>query len=150
MLLIVPVTLARANEYIRLHHRHNGVVAGCLFACGVELETVLVGVGVVGWPVARLLNDGRAAEIRRVCTDGTPNACSMLYGALRRAGRALGYGPIYTYTLPGEGGASLRGAGFVLDAAAAGAPSRKWNNRFGRNAKPIDDDLFGGKWRWIA
>jgi hypothetical protein len=149
-LQIVPVTLAQANDFVRRLHRHNGPVPGYLFATGVESAGTLVGVAIVGRPVARMLDDGRAAEIRRVCTDGTHNACSMLYGACRRAARALGYTPIFTYTLPEEGGASLRAAGFILDKATAGDSAAGWHNRAGRSVEPIGDDLFGGKWRWIA
>src|SRR5262245_60588112 len=107
-LRIVPVTLEMANDFVRKRHRHNKPVVGYKFAVGVEAKTrvldgpewVLCGVAIVGRPVARLLDDGKAAEITRLCTDGTRNACSMLYGAARRAARALGHDPIYTYTLP--------------------------------------------------
>lgn len=145
----MPVTLREANEFVRRLHRHSRPVAGHRFAIGVE-TTKLVGVAIVGRPVSRELDDGFAAEITRVCTDGTRNACSMLYGACRRAARELGYRPVYTYTLPEEGGASLRAAGFRLDKDDAGKPARGWNNRFGRDAQPIGDDLVGGKWRWIG
>jgi outer membrane protein assembly factor BamA len=37
----------------------------------------------------------------------------MIYGALCRAGKALGYSEAWTYTLPDEPGSSLRGAGFI-------------------------------------
>lgn len=157
-LRIVPVTLEAANDFVRRLHRHNKPLPGYLFATGVEAQTrllggpewVMVGVAIVGRPAAPRLDTGRAAEIRRVCTDGTRNACSMLYGACRRAARALGYEPIYTYTLPEEGGASLRAAGFILDKTDAGGPARNWHNREGRSVDPVGDDLFGGKWRWIA
>lgn len=51
--------------------------------------------------------------ITRVATDGARNACSMLYGAMCRAGKALGYREAWTYTLPEEPGTSLRAAGFI-------------------------------------
>jgi len=72
----------------------------------------------------------------------------MLYAAARRAARALGYNPVYTYTLAEESGASLRGAGFIVDKADAGGPSRLWHNRPGRSVAPAGNDLFGGKIRW--
>jgi hypothetical protein len=150
-LCIVPVTLAQAQEFVRrIHRTHKRSPPGWLFGVGVESEGTLVGVAIVGFPAARALNTGRAAEIRRVATDGTHNACSMLYGACRRAARSLGYSVIYTYTLPEEGGASLRAAGFTLDKDDAGGPAYKWHNREGRSAEPAGDDLVGGKWRWIA
>ena len=150
-LSIVPVTLASANDFVRRLHRHNKPVAGHRFSVGVADQAgTLRGVAIVGRPVAPKLDDGRAAEITRLCTDGTRNACSMLYGAARRAAKALGYSPIYTYTLPDEGGASLRAAGFQLDKADAGGSAAMWHNREGRTVEPVGDDLIGGKWRWKA
>ena len=154
-LRIAPVTLAVANDFVRRMHRHNKPVVGHRFSVGCEAETVpgiwrLAGVAIVGRPVAPRLDDGKAAEITRLCTDGTRNVCSMLYGAARKAAKALGHAPIYTYTLPDEGGASLRAAGFHLDKTDAGGPAAQWHNRPGRTAEPIGDDLFGGKWRWVA
>jgi hypothetical protein len=150
-LRIVPVDLQTANDFVRRLHRHSRPVVGHKFAVGVEdADGVLHGVAILGRPVARLLDDGKAAEITRLCTDGTRNACSMLYGAARRAARAMGHAPIYTYTLPDEGGASLRAAGFRIDREYAGAPAAQWHSRPGRTAVPVGDDLFGGKWRWIG
>ena len=54
------------------------------------------------------------AEVSRLCTDGTRNACSFLYGACARAAFALGYKRIGTYILASEPGASLYGAGWRL------------------------------------
>ncbi|MFY9479146.1 MAG: XF1762 family protein [Aquabacterium sp.] len=155
-LRIAPVTLDQANAFVARLHRHNKPVTGYRFAVGCEAQTrlldgpewVLCGVAIVGRPVSPKLDDGRAAEITRLCTDGTANACSMLYAAARRAARAMGLGPVYTYTLPTEGGASLRAAGFHLDKTDAGGPARLWQNRPGRTVAPVGDDLFGGKWRW--
>jgi hypothetical protein len=155
VLRICPVTLKQANDFVRRLHRHNKPVAGYRFAIGCEAEVrtlerqwSLCGVVIVGRPVSPKLDDGRAAEITRLCTDGTPNACSMLYAAARRAARAMGLGPVYTYTLPDEGGASLRAAGFHLDKTDAGGPARLWRNRPGRTVESVGNDLFGGKWRW--
>jgi len=156
-LRVVPCNLRTANEFVRLRHRHSRPVVGHKFAVGVEACTAdsgeaweLVGVAIVGRPVAPRLDDGTAAEVTRLCTDGTRNACSMLYGAARRAARALGYHPIYTYTLPEEGGASLRAAGFRLDKNDAGGSAAMWHSRAGRTAQPVGDDIVGGKWRWVG
>lgn len=149
-LRIRPVTHAAAHEFVRLFHRHHKRTTGLIICVGVEDGERLCGVALAGRPVAPALQDGRTLEINRVCTDGTRNACSMLYGAIRRAGRALGYDRIITYTLPEEGGSSLRAAGFRLDKADAGGRSKDWHNRPGRTAEPIGDDLVGGKWRWAA
>ena len=114
-----------------------------------EDDDAVRGVAIVGRPVARMLDDGATVEILRVCTDGARNACSMLYGAARRTARSLGYTRIVTYTLPEEGGASLRAAGFRCE-GAAGDTSRGWHNRPGRTVGPVGDDLVGGKLRWVA
>ena len=150
-LRIVPTDLKTANEFVRRLHRHSRPVVGYKFAVGVEDETgTLRGVAIVGRPVAPRLDDGTAAEITRLCTDGARNACSMLYGAARKAARALGHDPVFTYTLPEEGGASLRAAGFRLDKEDAGGSAAMWHNRAGRNAQPVGNDLLGGKWRWVG
>lgn len=151
-LRIVPVTRDIANEFVRRLHRHHKPTLGAVFYVGVASDAHLHGVAVVGRPVARMLDDGLTLEINRTCTDGTPNACSMLLGACRRIGRALGYTRIITYTLPSEGGSSLKAAGFRFD-GEAGDTSKRWNARqdaCSRDAPALDGDLFGGKWRWAA
>lgn len=165
-LRLIPVTLEAANDFVRQHHRHHKPVTGQKFSAGVaEIAytgiiggedlawsewPILRGVAIASRPVAPKLDDGVTLEITRCCTDGAPNACSMLYGAIRRAARALGYTRILTYTLPEEGGASLRAAGFRLDKEDAGGPAHLWHSRPGRTAAPVGDDLLGGKWRWVA
>ncbi|HEY1689194.1 MAG TPA: XF1762 family protein [Solirubrobacteraceae bacterium] len=70
----MPVSLKTANAYIAEQHRHDWLVAGCMSVVGVREGERLCGVA-VGRPVARLLDGGYTAEVRRVCTDGTYNAC---------------------------------------------------------------------------
>lgn len=143
-LQLVPVTLKAANRFIAEHHRHLKPARGCVCAVGVERAGALVGVLLVGRPVAHRLQDGRTAEVTRCATDGSPNACSMLYGAARRAVRALGYSRLVTYTLPDEGGASLRAAGFTLTAHTRGGV---WS-RAGRPR--ADEHPTEPKARWSA
>lgn len=122
-----PITLRAANSEVGRLHRHHPPVRGCLFCLSVVDDTDAVrGVAIVGRPVSRMLQDGLTAEVTRVATDGAANACSMLYGAAWRAARAIGYHRMVTYTLPEEGGASLRGAGWrlVSERAGGGEPSR--------------------------
>lgn len=115
-LRLVPVTRDEACEFIRRLHRHHGKPQGYRYAVGVATETMLVGVATAGRPVSRGLDDGLTIEVNRCCTNGHPNACSMLYGACWRAARALGYMRAITYTQIGESGASLRAAGWRVDA----------------------------------
>ncbi len=151
MLKIVPVTLDQANAFVfRLHRHKPEQLPGHSFAVGVASQDgILRGVAIVGNPSAPALQDGVLAEIRRCCTDGTRNACSMLYGTARRAARAMGRQPIITYTLATESGASLRAAGFRVDKANAGGPAGNWHNRPGRKVRPTESDLVGGKIRWV-
>lgn len=111
---IIPLTISEANEFVLKWHRHHKPVPGCKFCVGVADGGVVNGVAIVGRPVARLGDDGWTLEVTRLATDGTKNACSALYGACRRAAWALGYRRIVTYTLPDEGGASLRASGWRL------------------------------------
>ncbi len=147
---IVPMYHVEANEYVRMWHRHNRPTLGAIFCIGVADETGRVcGVAIAGRPVARMLDDKMSVEITRLATNGERNACSMLYGACRRIAKEMGYERILTYTLPEEGGASLRAAGFRFDGDAGGA-GKSWTNRFGRVGEVIGSDLVGGKWRWVA
>lgn len=148
-LRVVPVTLDEANDFVfRLHRHKPEKLPGHSFAVGVAKGDSLRGVAIVGNPSAPALQNGILAEIRRCCTDGTRNACSMLYGTARKAARAMGRRPIITYTLATESGASLRAAGFHIDKANAGGPAANWHNRAGRKVLPTESDLVGGKIRW--
>jgi hypothetical protein len=111
-LRIVPVDFADACEFVAAWHRHLRPPRGYKFAIGAAVDDRLVGVAIVGRPVARHLNDGRTLEVSRTATDGTRNANSALYGAAWRAAKALGYTRLVTYTRDDEPGASLRAAGF--------------------------------------
>lgn len=125
---LVPITISGALAYVAQFHRHHKPPPSGKFAIGCALDGKIVGVALAGRPVSRMLDDGWTLEVTRVATDGTRNACSMLYGAVRRTGRAMGYKRFVTYTLPEESGASLRGAGWTLIGEAGGGswscPSR--------------------------
>lgn len=126
-----PIGLRAANAFVVAWHRHHGPSRGHKFSISVvDDQDCVRGVVIAGRPVARELDDGEHLEVLRVCSDGTPNVCSMLYGAVRRAAKSMGYRPedIITYTLADEDGASLRAAGWRYDALTAGGswdrPSR--------------------------
>lgn len=112
-ILLQPVTLAQANEFVALLHRHHKPVVGHKFSIGIA-NGHLRGVVIVGRPVSRHQDDGATLEVTRCCTDGVRNGCSMLYRAAWRVASNLGFQRLITYTLPQEGGASLRAAGFKL------------------------------------
>lgn len=137
-----PISIQDANELVANWHRHNRPTLGGLFAVSAEDAGRLVGVAIVGRPVARAFADGYTCEITRLATDGTPNACSMLYGACRAAAKALGYRRVFTYTLQSESGASLRGAGFIRDAEL------KARETWSCASRPrVQTDLFGNEQR---
>jgi hypothetical protein len=114
-LRLVPMTLAQANEHVAAWHRHNRPVPGAKFSIGAaDDDGILHAVAICGRPVARAFDDGDTIEVCRVASDGTRNACSMLYGACSRAAFALGYRRVITYTQIDESGSSLRGAGWKV------------------------------------
>ena len=116
----VTVRLETANAFVSAHHRHHKPVVGHKFSLGALVGETLVGVAIVGRPVARLRDDGLTLEVTRLCTDGTRNACSFLYGAAARAAFALGYKRIGTYILASESGATLNAAGWRMIGQTAG------------------------------
>jgi hypothetical protein len=108
------IELEEANDFVAVLHRHHKPVAGHKFSLGAVQDDKLVGVSIVGRPVSRMRDDGTTLEVTRLCTDGTKNACSFLYGASARAAFALGYHRIGTYILASERGASLVACGWRL------------------------------------
>ena len=144
-MILVPITLREARDYVEQFHRHHKAPQGGVFAIGAaepEKGLGICGVIIVGRPVARGAQDGWTAEVTRCATDGTRNACSKLYAAAWRACRAMGYTKLITYTLPHEGGASLRGAGFRVVAQTRGG---SWNCK----TRPrVDSHPLQGKPRW--
>ncbi len=122
---LIPLSMKQANEFVLSHHRHHGKVRGCKFCIGaVDDDGTLRGVAIVGRPVSRYLDDGKTAEITRLCTDGYRNACSSLYGACARIARQMGYAALLTYILETEDGASLRASGWTDKGVCGGG---NWN-----------------------
>lgn len=120
MLQLQPVTFREACAFIETYHRHHKPPQGFRFCIAANDGAQVVGVVVVGRPVARHLDDTWTAEVTRLCTDGTPHAASMLYAAAWRAARAMGYRRLITYILKDETGTSLRAAGWRLIGQAGG------------------------------
>lgn len=126
-LTLVPLPFAEAKTFIEVWHRHLKAPPGHKFSLGaLDDDGVLVAVAVVGRPVARGLDDSRTLEVTRLASDGTHNACSMLYGASARAARALAYRRLVTYTRADETGTSLRAAGW--QPVAALPPREDWHS----------------------
>ena len=123
-LTAAPIDFAEAAEFVRLHHRHHTPPVGHKFSIAALADGELVGVVIVGRPVARRRDDGLTLEVTRLCTTGHPNACSFLYGAAARATFALGYKRIGTYILKREPGTTLAAAGWKL---IGETPGRSWS-----------------------
>lgn len=121
---LTTVDLDEANAFVAAHHRHHKPVVGHKFSLGAVLDGKIVGVAIVGRPVSRHRDDGATLELTRLCSDGTRNACSFLYGAAARASFALGYKRIGTYILKSEPGTSLSAAGWRL---VGETPGRSWS-----------------------
>jgi hypothetical protein len=124
-----PISFIAAKDFIARYHRHHRPPQGMKFCIGLEDESGLIGIAVVGRPVSRFLDDGYTAEVTRLCVlDGHKNACSMLYSACWRSASAMGFTKIITYILSSETGISLKAAGWSCEGEAGGGswsvPSR--------------------------
>ena len=142
MLRIKPTTFRAACAFVAEHHRHNKPPRGHKFSVSIWQDDTQVGVAMAGRPIARAFDDGLTLEVNRTCTDGTSNANSMLYGAVSRAAKAMGYRRLITYTQAGESGSSLKAAGFlkVKDLAPRGS----WAECSGK-LKSFRDPVGNGK-----
>jgi len=141
-MVITPITLKAAREYVTRVHRHHQAPQGGLFAIAASEGEYVKAVVIVGRPVARHLDDGFTAEVTRLASDGSPNACSMLYAAAWRAARAMGYRKLVTYTLQREPGSSLRAVGFRIVGEVS---ARSWHSE----TRPrIDKDEKEPRFRW--
>ena len=139
---IRPITLKQASVFINQYHRHHKATVGCKFSLGLFDDNKMVGCAVCGRPVSRHLDDGFTCEINRLCTDGTRNACSALYGACCRVAKEMGYKKIITYILQSENGASLKASNFTCEGIAGGV---KWTGKRDRG-QDIPHEL---KTRWV-
>ena len=77
-LQVIPISLREANEFVINFHRHSKKTRGHKYSIGASDGENLVGVAIVGRPVARKLDDGFTAEVLRVCVkdDSPKNTCS--------------------------------------------------------------------------
>lgn len=142
---IIPIHLKQAQEFVTKFHRHNIPPVGGKFAIGCVSDNTLCGVAICGRPISRKLDNGTILEIYRCCTDGTRNACSMLYGACIRIARNMGYSVVITYTLASENGASLKASNFINDGLSGG---KEWNGERKRSyyVAPMEKKI---RWKYI-
>ena len=140
---IRPIHLKAANEFVKQYHRHNIPTVGGKFAVSAWENGSISGVAICGRPTARNLDNGFTLEIYRCCTDGSKNACSILYGACCRIAKAMGSKKIITYTLETENGASLKASGFICEGEAGG---RHWTGERKRDYYVAPEQM---KRRWV-
>jgi len=165
--IVAPCTVGAALRHVKAWHRHLPDLQGGLFAVQVlDRSGRCVGVGVAGNPARVWQGTGRIVISRLAAQENLPPigghaspACTMIYGALCRAAKALGYHEAWTYTLPEEPGTSLRAAGFQDMGVSAGGdwncpsrsrkpavrpePKRRWMRRLSDPPPPVPQgDLF--------
>lgn len=145
---VVPVAQAVAKRFVRDHHRHCPPPAGWRYGAAVTNGSQMIGVVMVGRPVARKLDHTKIVEVNRLCirediADGLGwNACSLLYGWSARQAKAKGFEKIVTYTRVDEPGTTLIASGWAKDGVVKG---RSWNcpSRSRQDGKNVVD-----KQRW--
>jgi hypothetical protein len=133
------------NAAVELLHRHHKKVQGHRFSLGVMDGLDLVGACSVGRPVARMCEQYHTAEVTRLVTDGTKNACSILYAAAARACAAMGFRKIQTYILESEPGTSLKASGWTMEAVTTGGD---WNHSKKNKGTRRTDQPQEPKQRW--
>lgn len=137
---VIPLELSEANGLVAKWHRHHRPAQGHRFSLGaITADGELVGAAIIGRPVARLAGSPRdVLEVVRLVTNGTDNACSILYAAAARAGRAMGYRRIQTYVLNSESGTSLRAAGWTDEGEAGGGQWKHTDGKARRTDQPTE------------
>lgn len=140
---VIPLTLKQANELIVRWHRHHKPVVGHRFSLGLLDGDELKGAAIVGRPVSREIPQYEVAEVTRLVTDGTKNACSLLYGACARVAKEMGFRKIQTYILASEPGTSLKASGWKMEAETDGG---NWNHSWRKGRR--EDQPMSPKQRW--
>lgn len=147
-LRVDPLPFAQAREFVRIHHRHCKPPVGWRFGAGCWNGRTLIGVIMVGRPVARMLDAHTIVEVNRLCLDFTQpaplrfNAVSKLLSYAAREARIRGFSRIITYTLGHESGHSLRASGWTPTRRSRGG---SWS----RKRRPRNGDTpESAKQRW--
>jgi len=142
------IDLATAKAFIAEHHAHHKPSLSWRWGHAVYNGHDLVGVAMVGRPVARMIDGTKVVEVTRLCVrrDLSPgltwNACSMLYGAAAREAKRRGFQKIISYVLEEEDGTTLKAVGWIREHRTRGG---SWN-RPGRAR--TDKAPTCRKWRW--
>lgn len=82
---IVPLRMKDAEEFLKSHERHYKSPAEPVCAIGVSDDSGLHGAAVLG------RNEAGEGELSHIYVDGISQGYSLLYGAVWRAFKAMGY-----------------------------------------------------------
>lgn len=137
MLYIRPATIKQLNSFVEEHHRHHKKVVSHRFSLLCYNNKEIVGACSVGRPVARNCDPYLTAEVTRLVTNGTKNACSILYAASARICKEMGFKRIQTYILETEPGTSLKASGWAFDHISQGGQWKHTDGKARRTDQPI-------------
>lgn len=130
--VILPIGRPAARRFVLEHHEHCPPPAGDRFRASIWNGITLIGVVIVGRPVARMLPQQEWVEVNRLCVRRdipAPlrwNACSQMYGWAAREAKRRGFERIITYTMETEPGITLKAAGWNID-GKVGRAGKSWN-----------------------
>lgn len=140
------VTHRYANGVVNAWHSYAPLSSGGLFALGAFDGAECVGVVIVNRPRARMLDDGRTAEVGRLATNGHAHAASALLGRARRVVQQLGFRRLVSYTLATEDGTCFKAAGWSI---VARSPSGAWSRNTPGRGNRMDANVSAQeKLRW--
>jgi hypothetical protein len=134
------------NAFLSKYHSHCGGVQGWTDVLGICDDLSFFGVLVMGYPVARKLNDNKTLEVRRLAlmSNAPKNSASMLLGRAERIAKAKGFSQLISYTLASEDGISYQAAGWTEDSHVVQAQTWSRSNRK-RKSHDIENEI---KHRW--
>ena len=153
-------SLKVANEIVEMLHRHHRPIQTHKFSLVAVKDGIYVGCLIAQRPASPQTNQKHVIEVARLATNGTKNACSILYSAAARTAKAMGYSSIQTFILESETGASLRASNWKFVRGSGGGT---WDRpKCGRRRadkhplgkkyvyeltfKPIPDEIFELPW----
>ena len=145
-----PIRFRDAARFVATHHTHCAPPLVHRFSLGVwNGRWRLMGVAIMGNPVARALMGRNLVEALRVCVrrDTEPmlrdGCCSKLYAAAAKSAEREGFEKIITYLRADEDGASIKAANWVRE---ADVPGRGWHSA--RRRRSNGNNAFVPKTRW--